>query len=107
GRHDGRDLAAERRAGLLRARQLRVDPSLPHDRITAEAQKGKDVLADLTERPHGASRADIVSIATLATERLRALVADLDVGESEERTHILQEADLLSDRFDQRQPDVG
>src|SRR2546427_5496630 len=68
GRHDGGDLAAERRAGLLRAWQLHVDPPLPHDRVTAEAQEREDVLADLTQRAHGASRADVVSIAALATE---------------------------------------
>src|SRR6266542_2646839 len=57
GRHDGSDLAAESRARPLRARQLRVDPSLPHDRVAAQTQKGKDVLADLTERANGARRA--------------------------------------------------
>src|SRR5439155_23194005 len=107
GRHDGDDLAAERRAGLLRARQLRVDPSLPHDRVTAEAEEREDVLADLTERAHGASGADVVSIAALAAEGLRTLVADLDVTESEQRTHILQEASLLSHRLHQGQPDIG
>ena len=104
--HDGRDLAAECGTCLLRSGQLGVDASLPHDRIPAQPEEREDVLADHPKSPDSAGRADVVTVAPLAAERLRALVADLDVSQPEERAHILEEAGLLAHGFDQSDADL-
>jgi hypothetical protein len=106
GGHDGHDLATERATRLLRSGQLGVDATLPHDRVPTHPQEREDVLTDHPDRSDGAGRANVVTIATLAAERLCPLVPDLDVSQSEERAHILEEASFLAHRFDQGDADL-
>src|SRR5207245_2456351 len=82
-RPSARSPPAARRSWTRRARQLGLNAALPHDRVAADANERKQVLDALTERADRARRADVVTVAALATERLGALVAHLDVAQAE------------------------
>src|SRR5258706_675871 len=107
GRHDPRDLAADRRGRLLPAGELRLDPTLPYDRVATHAQERQQVLDHLAERTDGARGRNVVALTTRLREQLSAFVAHLDVRQSEQAAHLFEEARLLPHRLDERHMETG
>src|SRR5258706_493452 len=79
GRPGPRAVAADRRGRLLPAGELRLEPTLPYDRVATHAQERQQVLDHLAERTHGARGRYVVALTTRLCEQLRAFVAHLDV----------------------------
>src|SRR5206468_1962078 len=102
GGRDLHDLATDRGTRFSRASDLSIDPAFPRDCVTADAQERQQILDDRAERSHRARGADIEAFASDVRERFSAVVTDLYTVEAEGACDLLEEARLLSHRFDER-----
>src|SRR4029077_7620200 len=98
------DLAADARARLLRARDLRVDTALPCDRVAADAEEGQQVFDDGSDRPDRARGPDVVAVAPRLRERFGAFVADLHTIEPERAHDLFEEGGFTDHRVHERHP---
>src|SRR4029077_1645819 len=103
-RRDLDDLAADARARLLRASDLRVDTALPRDRVAADAEEGQKIFDDGSDRPDRPRGRDVVAVAARLRERFGAFVADFHTIEPERARDLFEEAGFLAHRFHEGHP---